>query len=296
MFEFIKGMFPGKARGSANVGSSVAANDLDGDPTVVKSLSRSMYRAASCQSTGKERSHNEDTLFIFNGVLNGVDSPTTFGIYLVADGMGGHQSGEIASRLAVQGTSQYLIDHIFKKYVYDRKSFTDKVLRSYLEDAVEAAQSLIQRQVPGGGTTLTLVMGLGDRFFSAHIGDSRLYCINGQGELSLMTKDHTLIKRLVDLGEITEEEALRHPERNVLYRALGQMDPIHVDIDQFSIQKGDRLLICSDGLWGVVDEKTISDMIHHAHDLEQLACDLVQAANENGGPDNISVVLVERMA
>jgi len=70
---------------------------------------------------------------------------------------------------------------------------------------------------------------------------------------------------------------------------------LYVDIDQFSIQKGDRLLICSDGLWGVVDEKTISDMIHHAYDLEQLACDLVHAANENGGPDNISVVLVERV-
>lgn len=263
---------------------------------MIKSHSRSKYRAASCQSTGKERSHNEDTLFLFSGLLNGIDSPINFNIYIVADGMGGHQSGEIASRLAVQATSQYLIDHLFTNYFYDQQSFSNKVVQRYLEDAVEEAQSLIQRQVPGGGTTLTLVMGLGDRFFSAHIGDSRLYRFTGQGKLEVMTKDHTLVKRLVDLGEITEQEALQHPERNVLYRALGQMDPIHADIDQFSVPKGDRLLICSDGLWGVVDEQRIHDMIQKTHDLDQLACDLVHAANENGGPDNISVILLERMA
>jgi PPM family protein phosphatase len=296
VFEFVKGMFSGKSGDSAKLGISENANTLDGEPTLVKSLSRSTYRAASCQSAGKERSHNEDTLFVFSGYLNGVESPTTFGLYIVADGMGGHQSGEVASQLAVQGTSQYLMDHIFKKFIYKRRSFSDKTIRRYLEDAVEEAQSMIQREVLGGGTTLTLVLGLDNRFFSAHIGDSRLYCIKLNGELSLMTKDHTLVKRLVDLGEITEEEALRHPERNVLYRALGQMDSIHADIDQFSLQIGDRLLICSDGLWGVVEEKQIHDMILKSHDLDRLACDLVQAANEHGGPDNISVILLERIA
>jgi protein phosphatase len=229
-------------------------------------------------------------------LLDGVDPSAAFGIFLVADGMGGHQSGEIASNLAAQGVSQYLIDLIFKRYVYNQQSFSDKVLKDYLEEAVDEAQNLIQRNVPGGGTTLTLVMELGDRFFSAHIGDSRLYIINRHGDMSLLTKDHTLVKRLVDLGEITEQEALQHPERNVLYRALGQMDPVHADIGQFSIQKGDRLLICSDGLWGVVDEQQISDMASDSHDLDQLACDLVDAANEEGGPDNISVVLVECVA
>jgi protein phosphatase len=296
MFDFIKGIFPVKSASNAKAGLSQTSHATDGDPTVVKSLSRSKYKVASCQSAGRERSHNEDTLFVFSGLLNSSDNPTTFGLYIVADGMGGHQSGEVASLLAVQATSQYLIEQIFNDYVYDHQSFSDQAVKRHLETAVEEAQNMIKREVLGGGTTLTLVMGLGDRFFSAHIGDSRLYHINDQDEFALMTKDHTLVKRLVDLGEITEAEALRHPERNVLYRALGQMDSIHADLDQFSIQKGDRLLICSDGLWGVVEEEQLHDMILKTHDLEQLACNLVDAANENGGPDNISVVLLERLA
>jgi protein phosphatase len=296
VFEFFKRLFPENRRGGSEVGFSDVAAVINENPTLTTSLSRIKYRVTGCQSSGKERSHNEDTLFIFTSLLDGVDPSAAFGIFLVADGMGGHQSGEIASNLAAQGVSQYLIDLIFKRYVYNQQSFSDKVLKDYLEEAVDEAQNLIQRNVPGGGTTLTLVMELGDRFFSAHIGDSRLYIINRHGDMSLLTKDHTLVKRLVDLGEITEQEALQHPERNVLYRALGQMDPVHADIGQFSIQKGDRLLICSDGLWGVVDEQQISDMASDSHDLDQLACDLVDAANEEGGPDNISVVLVECVA
>ncbi len=296
MFDFIKYIFPGKNSSRSTSGVTEVSGALDGDPTVVKSKSTNHFRTASCQSAGKERSHNEDTLFVFSGLLNGVDSPMSFGLYLVADGMGGHQSGEVASRLAVQATSQYLMEHLFNSFIFDMQSISDEALNRHLEAAVEEAQSLIKREVPGGGTTLTLVMGLNDQFFSAHIGDSRLYRINAQGDLTLLTKDHTLVKRLVDLGEITEEEALRHPERNVLYRALGQKDPIHADLDQFSLQKGDRLLICSDGLWGVVDEKQLYDLILKADDLDALACDLVNAANEKGGPDNISVVLLECLA
>jgi protein phosphatase len=103
-----------------------------------------------------------------------------------------------------------------------------------------------------------------------------------------------LVKRLVDLGEITESEASTHPHRNVLYRALGQSDPFEPDIGQFSLDKGERLLICSDGLWGVLNEEQLLSIITNRQlTLEQAACELVEAANESGGPDNISLIIVE---
>jgi PPM family protein phosphatase len=158
----------------------------------------------------------------------------------------------------------------------------------------QSAQALVVQRVPGGGTTLTLVMAVGDELYSAHVGDSRLYLLNADGTLTLKTRDHSLVKRLVDLGEITADEAGFHPQRNVLYRALGQTDPFQPDTEVFSINTGERLIICSDGLWGVLDEQQILQIIFQAEDLDQMAEDLVHATNEAGGPDNISVIVVER--
>ncbi len=104
------------------------------------------------------------------------------------------------------------------------------------------------------------------------------------------------MKRLIDLGEITENEASFHPQRNVLYRALGQNDPFEADIDQFILKKGERFLICSEGLWGVLEENQINEILNDRQlNFEKIVCSLVDAANELGGPDNISVVLVERL-
>jgi len=210
--------------------------------------------------------------------------------------MGGHQGGEIASVLAARAASQYLLDRLFGAFLFEQQHISDSDLKKFAKEAVDKAQSLLLQRVPGGGTTLTLVMAVGDRLISAHVGDSRLYVINQDGDLVLRTKDHSLVKRLVDLGEISEDEASVHPQRNVLYRALGQTDPFEADIDKFSIQPGERMMICSDGLWGVLDHEEMMRIIEQSNDIDQAACDLVQAANDSGGPDNISVVLVERLS
>ncbi len=294
MFDSIKRLIIGKNDHRKKLGASKnKALDQSQDASS-SSLMKSNYQVTSCLSPGIERSHNEDALFTLTAALDGLETSATFGLYLVADGMGGHQSGELASRFAVKAASKFLIDQVFNAYIYDHQSFTDEKLSSLVSEAVDEAQKLVQRKVPGGGTTLTLVMGVGDRFFSAHVGDSRLYIIDRDGRISLKTKDHSLVKRLVDLGEITEEQAGSHPQRNLLYRALGQSDPFEPDIDQFSMQPGDSLLICSDGLWGVIPEERISKIINGYDDLEGCACALVDAANQAGGPDNISVVLVKR--
>ena len=293
MFKLFRRLLTGNSKGNSRLREAHAdaiqeALTFDSAATVTK------YRTASCQSRGRERSHNEDTLFVLNSFLAGMDAPVSFGIFLVADGMGGHQSGEIASNLAAQGISQYLLDQIVDGFLFERKAFSPADLKQRVSEAVMEAQSLVLRRVPGGGTTLTLAVMLGAEIITAHVGDSRLYLVGSDGSLALKTRDHSLVKRLIDLGEITEDEAGLHPHRNVLYRALGQSDPFEPDIDMFSLHPGERLMICSDGLWGVLDLPAMENIIQGADNLDDAVRELVRKANEAGGPDNISVILVER--
>jgi PPM family protein phosphatase len=259
-------------------------------------ISDTLYRAAASQSVGRARSHNEDTLFSFSAFLAGMNPPVSFGIHLVADGMGGHQSGEIASSLATQGASQFLFENVYIPLLYEKKTFSDDVLWQMVKDAVDEAQARVRQAVPGGGTTLTLMLVLGNKIYSAHVGDSRLYFLGVDGTVKVRTKDHSLVKRLVDLGQITEKEASVHPQRNVLYRALGQAEPFEADIDQFSLAPGEKVMICSDGLWGLVSQEQLKAlMADHTMDLNHKAHKLVQMANQAGGPDNISLILVEKV-
>ena len=297
MFDFFKKFFHDKSEGGWN-GDSPTIKGGNGDLlTITPDRSGLPYQVATCQSTGKERSHNEDTLFVVNTYLDGIDPGLALGLYIVADGMGGHQSGEVASHLAVQGAGFYLLDRLVKTQIFERKGFTEQEVADLLSDAVAQAQAMIRQRVPGGGTTLTLALVLGERVFSAHVGDSRLYILGKDHALRVVTKDHSLVKRLVDLGEITEADAAEHPQRNVLYRALGQSDALEADLDQFKLEMGDQLLICSDGLWGVVDKAVLKSILSDGSlSLDRKTCALVDAANDAGGPDNISVVLVQRIA
>jgi len=255
---------------------------------------RKRYKLASCQSTGRERAHNEDTVLTISTILEGLDRPIQFGLFLVADGMGGHQSGEVASHLASKAVSQTIIPQLFDEFLFEGGSFSDDAVCDLIETAIDEAQKLISTRVPGGGTTLTLVLGLGDKFYYGHVGDSRLYTIDMDGNLHLLTRDHSLTKRLIDLGEITEKEARNHPQRNVLYRALGQTDPFEPDIHPFELTDVNGFLLCSDGLWGTITEDEMTGIIRSGLNLEDIANDLVWKANQAGGPDNISVVIVEK--
>jgi protein phosphatase len=297
LFDFFKKFFHDKSEGSWSVDSPTIEMRSGERLTITPDRSALPYQVATCQSTGKERSHNEDTLFVMNTYLDGIDPGLALGLYIVADGMGGHQSGEVASHLAVQGAGFFLLDQLLKTQIFERKGFTEQEVTDLLQEAVVQAQALIRQRVPGGGTTLTLALVLGERVFTAHVGDSRLYILGQDKALRVVTKDHSLVKRLVDLGEITEADAAEHPQRNVLYRALGQSDALEADLDQFKLAMGDQLLICSDGLWGVVDKAALKAILmDEGLSLDQRACALVDAANEAGGPDNISVVLIKRTA
>jgi serine/threonine protein phosphatase PrpC len=126
----------------------------------------------------------------------------------------------------------------------------------------------------------------------AHVGDSRAYEVGRDGVMKPLTRDHSLVQRLVELGQITDEEASNHPQRNVLYRALGQAEPVEADLFTVSAENAGYLLLCSDGLWGVVDEDEIARLIREYPDTRQACQEMVEAANANGGPDNITAILI----
>jgi serine/threonine protein phosphatase PrpC len=168
----------------------------------------------------------------------------------------------------------------------------DQSLLEIMQDGVQEAHRSITKQVPGGGTTLTAVLILGDQMTVAHVGDSRAYLINENGELESLTRDHSLVKRLVELGQITTDEAATHPQRNVLYRALGQGEPFDPDIHSLHLPSSGFLLLCSDGLWNVVSEAEILRMVKTSYNPEEACLKLIDAANNAGGPDNISAILI----
>lgn len=172
------------------------------------------------------------------------------------------------------------------------RSELDKPLQDLLRDALEEANRAVVEQVPGGGTTLTAVVLLGRQMTIGHVGDSRAYYIQ-DGKTEILTRDHSLVERLKELGQLTAEEAAIHPQRNVLYRAIGQGANLEVDISTQSMPTGGgNLLICSDGLWGVVEDPEIQRIVNTSPHPQIAAQELVTAANNAGGPDNITVILV----
>jgi len=244
------------------------------------------------QSVGMQRDHNEDTLFTFTSVLAEGVNDLPFGICMVADGMGGHKNGEIASGVAARVVSKYLVNRVFLRFLELHKEPVDESIQETLQNAVAEAQRAVVRYAPGGGTTLTCAMLVGEQVTVAHIGDSRAYFIYSDGRIQKITKDHSLVQRMVEIGEITEVEAQTHPQKNVLLKALGQNDPVKADIQTFQFPKNGFMLLCSDGLWGLVSDAEIYRIVSSNSDPAIACHQLIEMANANGGPDNISVIII----
>jgi protein phosphatase len=247
--------------------------------------------AGSALDMGQRRENNEDALLCLSGALGSGEENDPLGIYIIADGMGGHRNGEVASETAVRAIGSYLIGKLYKPVFSLDHHPADESLREIMEAAVLEAHKAVKKAAPGGGCTLTAALVVGSQLVIAHMGDSRAYVISREGNIKALTKDHSLVKRLQEMGQLTEEEAASHPQKSVLYRALGQGDLVQADIFNSNMPNPGYLLICSDGLWGVVDEKEIQRIVNESPNAD-LACQrLIEAANDAGGPDNISVVL-----
>jgi PPM family protein phosphatase len=225
-------------------------------------------RAGVATDIGLVREGNEDSYL--------VEEP----LFVIADGMGGHRGGEVASRLAVE-----TIGALFRR--------GEGALAEQVQEANRAVfeRSSLDRAVAGMGTTVTAALVERDRARLAHVGDSRAYLFR-RGEMRMLTEDHTLVHRMVQQGEITEAEAERHPQRSVVTRAVGMERSIPVDEIVIDLEPGDRLLICSDGLTSMVDDGTIGRILADQPDPQRAAEALVKAANEGGGVDNTTVIVV----
>jgi serine/threonine protein phosphatase PrpC len=248
--------------------------------------------AASGQSVGKQREHNEDSLLAITSTISGTTS-IPFGLYIVADGMGGHQFGEVASNAAIRIMAGQIL-RTFHSYLFNLPTTPiQEPIQEIMETAIKDAHRFVQREAPGSGTTVTAALVLGTQVTVAHVGDSRAYAVYPDGRISPVTRDHSLVKRLEELGHLSADEAANFPHRNVLIRALGQGETLEADIFTVPFPQPGYLLLCSDGLWGVVAEQDISRAAVEAPSLHRACQNLVEAANVAGGPDNISVILVQ---
>lgn len=235
----------------------------------------------SLTDRGKLRPNNEDCCF--------AKQTDIFTLLILADGMGGHLAGEVASSRAIEIVSTFIEKHL-------TSSLIPAQIFSILSQAVENANetvynlSLTDDTLSGMGTTLDVCVIIENTAYIAHIGDSRVYKISAQKEISLLTKDHSLVSYMIETGAITPEEALNHPQKNVITRALGTTSHSDADVFQLKLEKGDRLLLCSDGLSNMLDDETILKVTSRGQ-IEKCAQKLVNLANNAGGTDNITVVL-----
>lgn len=250
-------------------------------------------RIGRLSSVGQVRSHNEDALMTLTTEHLGDGAIGPFGFFVVADGMGGHQAGEVASSVAARMVTHRIVQDVLTPYLLNAPpDARQEPLSEALKTAVEVANAAVHEQVPGGGTTLTCALILSKRLYIAHVGDSRAYLI-GQDQIQLLTQDHSFVGRLIELGELTPEEAAVHPQRNVLYRAVGQGEQLDIDIYTYPLPADGYLLLCSDGLWGQVPEERISEIVKLAASPQQACRQLEDEANRAGGPDNITAILVQ---
>lgn len=245
------------------------------------------------QSVGKQRDHNEDSVLALTSTISGSAESVPFGLYIVADGMGGHQFGEVASNAAIRIVGGNIVKK-FHSYLYKIPAQSlQESLQEVMESSILEAHQYIQREAPGSGTTVTAALVLGQQVTIGHVGDSRAYAIYPDGRMDPLTRDHSLVKRLEELGHLSKDEVENFPHRNVLIRALGQGEVLEADIFTVPFPAPGYLMICSDGLWGVVNEKDVIRILNEAPNLHRACQSMVEAANAAGGPDNITVILAQ---
>lgn len=238
-------------------------------------------RIYSATDVGQKRKMNQDYVFVSREPVGNLPN-----LFAVADGMGGHNAGDYASSHAVQ----ILVDEIRKDADYN----PIKVIRHAIETAnteiIDQAQK--DEKLRGMGTTIVVATIVGHYAYVANVGDSRLYVI--QKQIQQVTKDHSLVQEMVRLGEIDAEEARNHPDKNIITRALGAEKTVDVDFFDMKLEPGSTILMCSDGLSNMVEDKKIEEIILNPdEDILWKGTTLVQEANRNGGKDNIAIILVE---
>ena len=247
-----------------------------------------MYSAGRCD-IGKHRINNEDAVFIHN---------TQFGclpnLFIVADGMGGHNAGEIASNKAIQNFCDYI------HFNREKQQLNQNDIVELLKEGILYSnqtiyhKSIVDPHLHGMGTTFLGATIFENSLYIANVGDSRLYLISKQG-IQQITTDHSFVEEMVRTGTLSEEEAEHHPQRNVITRAVGTQETVTVDTYVLTLEPNTYILMCSDGLTNMLHDSEIAALCSIKSDLHDLVHVLIDTANEKGGFDNISVILIDWM-
>ena len=242
-----------------------------------------MLRSYAITDIGLGRQLNQDFIFLSDTPVGNLPN-----VFIVADGMGGHKAGDFASRYAVET----IVDEI--------KSSEEKEPADILKKAIDKANAYTRQKsaedykLAGMGTTVVIATCIGQKLEVANVGDSRLYLVNDK--IEQITIDHSLVEEMVRNGSIDREAARNHPKKNIITRAIGAQDIVEADFFKLEINVGDMVLLCSDGLTNMVEDENIQHILKGGGSLKEKAEELVRAANNNGGRDNISLIIIEQSA
>jgi len=249
------------------------------------------YQVGRLTHPGKVRKNNEDSVLCIEMSRMNQDAVQPICLEAIADGMGGHASGELASSIVIDAIAQVGAFELVAMLNPTYQGHADWVKRA-MQSANQAVYEARQNASNDMGSTLVLGLLVGSQAYLGHLGDSRIYLVN-QETIKQLTTDHSLVQQLVAMGKITQSEARFHPQRNVIYRSLGEQKDVEADYLTQQLFPGDRLLFCSDGLSSLVDDQEIQRVILTAGSAQEACGKLVELANFAGGEDNISVIIVE---
>lgn len=252
------------------------------------------YSAAAKSDVGRKRHSNEDSFCLAPEI----------GLFIVADGMGGHAAGEVASRLAVDTIQEWVAKYLsgMDAFIVGKPVATCSQEANFLLSSIRLANRIIydaaqgRREYAGMGTTVVSVLAVNDQVALAHVGDSRIYRVRGE-EIVQLSRDHSLVQQQVERGIISAQEAQGSQYKHLITRALGIKESVEVDLAEHPVLPGDFLLLCSDGLSDLLEDEEIGAIVRdHANDLEKACQALVDRANYKGGDDNITAVLIQARA
>ena len=232
---------------------------------------------------GRKREVNQDFVYVTDKPVGPFPN-----LLVVADGMGGHKAGDFASKYTVKVLHEELEKTVLKK----PEEILKEIVITANHELIKAAQSDVKLE--GMGTTLVVATVIGNTLYFSNVGDSRLYLINDK--IKQISKDHSLVEEMVRLGGIKAEEAKNHPDKNIITRAIGAKADVDVDFYEHRLKRGDIILMCTDGLSNMVEDEELFHIVQGSRDIVEAGEMLVEAAKENGGTDNIGVVLFEPFA
>jgi serine/threonine protein phosphatase PrpC len=247
----------------------------------------------SISHTGMVRARNEDSVLGLTSEAFCGSEKLYWGLFIVSDGVGGAACGEVASQLTVAATSQKIMESLLALYSAPQSLDFEKVLYSSIQESNSAVIEKIKEdsKFEGMASTIAAALIVEDTIYIGNVGDSRVYIFGPKG-IEFCSKDHSVVQQEVDKGILTREEARLNPRKNIITQAIGANPQVEINTYTVSLYAENTILICSDGLWDELPESEIEEIVLKYSDVKKISCELLQTANERGGHDNVSIIVI----